>query len=55
MKLHYKCGKGVNGVWHHGEHDGIEMYLDPTYGLDTRNCLEIILDNLRPFKKGKIK
>src|SRR4051812_32029871 len=49
--------RGIHGIWHQGEHDGIELYLDldPLYGLDTRECLSIILDNLKPFKKGKLK
>lgn len=46
----------INGIWHQGEHEGVEMFLssDPNYGLDTRNYLEQILDGLKPFKKGKI-
>lgn len=53
----YKCPHGINGIWHQGEHDGVEMYMDdhPLYGLDTRNGIETILDDLKPFKKGKIK
>ncbi len=51
----YKCGNGINGIWHQGNHDGIEVYLDPhpLYGLDTRNDLTIILDGLKPIQKKK--
>lgn len=53
----YKTDHGIHGIWHQGDHDGVEMYLDddPLYGLDTRECLEQILDGLKPFKKGRIK
>lgn len=53
----YACHNGINGVWHQGEHDGIELFLDllPNgYGLDTRNDIEILFDGLKPFKKGKL-
>lgn len=44
---------GINGIWHQGEHEGIELYLDndPIYGLDVREHLPHILDDLKPFKK----
>lgn len=53
----YPCHNGINGIWHQGEHDGVELYMDnhPLDGLDTRNGIETILDDLKPFKRGKIK
>lgn len=56
----YECRNGyggINGVWHQGDHDGVEVFYsnNPDYGLDTRECLEQILDDLKPFKRGKMK
>lgn len=49
----WACGNGINGVWYQGDHEPIEIYLDPEYGLDDRNDITIILEDLVPLKRKK--
>lgn len=52
-----KDERGTYGVWGAGEAEDEELFLsnDPTYGLDTRFAPMLILEGLKPFKKGKRK
>lgn len=49
----HPCHGGIHGIWHQGEHEGVEIFLHPEFGLQTSDYIGSILDGLKPFKKKK--